>query len=366
MAIPGGMLIYRILRTLHAWVGIALALLLIVVSASGSLLLWKWDYLRLTIPEARVSFEPTPENLARIAERVEVEFESQDLMAFYFPTENFSLATLAIYPDTYVYLDVEGNLVDQWQGNSRAEEWLFDLHHRLLLADTGLQIVGLGSMALFILMLSGVIVWWPTRRAFRMRLWPADSSREQALGVHRNLGILLALPFILVVGSGIILVYPQQSEELLLGEHRLTQEYSDKMTEGLDGIQGGNSGDWLPAFERALAVFPDAHIRSVQGSGLFSAYRVIGLQQEGEWNPLGMSKVYIDGAEGHMDIRMDSQAFPAIERAYNALYPLHTGRVDAFWYKCLLTLIGLGLTLMGFMGMLAFIRRYYRDTSPAG
>src|SRR5690606_11805976 len=149
--------------------------------------------------------------------------ESQDLMAFYFPTETFSLATLAIYPDTYVYLDVEGKVVDQWQGNSRAEEWLFDLHHRLLLADTGLQIVGFGAMALFILMLSGVVVWWPTRRAFRMRLWPAGSNRQQALGSHRNLGIVLALPFTLVLGSGIILVFPQQAEELLLSEHRASQ-----------------------------------------------------------------------------------------------------------------------------------------------
>ena len=334
-----------------------------MISLSGSLLVWKRDYLRLTIPEARVPFDPTPENLARIAERVEAGFEAHEVMAFYFPTGKLSLATLAVYPETYAYLDVEGNIVDQWQGNGRPEEWLFDLHHRLLLADTGLLIVGFGAMAMFMLMVTGVIVWWPTRRAFRLGLWPGDSSRQQLIRSHRNLGIVLALPFTLVLVSGVILVFPAQSEELLLSQARSTQEYSDRMMEGVDDIHGDGSGDWVPSFERALAVFPGARIRSVQLPTTFSYYRVIGLQQPGEWNPLGMSRVYIDAVEGYMDIRMDSQAYPAIERAYNALYPLHTGRLDAFWYRCLLTLVGLGLALLGTMGLLGFIRRYYSKRS---
>src|SRR5690606_16016655 len=122
-----------------------------------------------------------------------------------------------------------------------------------------------------------------------------------------------------------------QAEEILLGEIRMSQEYSDRMVEQLDDITGAGTGDWQPALERSLAVFPGAAIRSAQVPGDFSYYRIIGLQQAGEWSPLGMSRVYIDSEAGYMDIRIDNQALPAIERAYNALYPLHTGRMDTLW-----------------------------------
>lgn len=53
-------------RAVHAWGGAALALLVLLVSVTGTLLVWKAEYLRLTVPAARIEFEPTPEALARI------------------------------------------------------------------------------------------------------------------------------------------------------------------------------------------------------------------------------------------------------------------------------------------------------------
>ena len=53
-------------RAVHGSVGALLILYVLVSSLSGTLLLWKASYLRLTIPEARVDFEPTAEALAAI------------------------------------------------------------------------------------------------------------------------------------------------------------------------------------------------------------------------------------------------------------------------------------------------------------
>lgn len=350
--------IFRLLRTLHAWGGVTLSLLFIVVSLTGSLLVWKSEYLLLTIPEARVEFSPTPEALSLIANAIEEQFDANDILSIQFATEQLPLTYVIMAESYFAYLDTEGNVIDQWQGNGRWEEWLYDLHHRLLLENIGLSIVGFGSMAMVILLLAGIASFWPRRKGFRHGLWPKNTSRMQLLSTHRNLGILVALPFLLTLVTGIVQVFPAQTEELLLESARSTEQYSMNMVKNLDDISGGNSGDWLPAMQRALAVFPESTIRSAQVPGDFSFYRILGLQQSEEWNPKGQSVVYIDAYEGYMDIRIDAMALPGMERIYNTAYPLHTGKIDLLWYKILLTLSGLCIFVISSVGLISFIKKF--------
>src|SRR5690606_37198528 len=210
----------------------------------------------------------------------------------------------------------------------------------LLLGNPGLTFLGAAACAMLILLLAGVIAFWPSRRGWRHGLWPRVTSRSALLSAHRNLGVVIALPFALTLITGITLAFPDQINEWLMGEIRFSEEYSNAMLEGVDTIEGPESAEWQPAIERALAVFPGAVVRSAQVPGRFSAYRIIGLQQPGEWNETGLSRVYIDATGGWMDLRMDSQSVPLRERAYNAATPLHTGRIGSLLYKLFLTLVG--------------------------
>lgn len=352
-------------RFVHAWAGAVLALLLMLVSATGIFLLWKDQYLKLTVPEARVAFTPEPVALTRIARGIEAAVEPGAVLSIEFATTELPLTYVILADEEYAYFDSEGGLVDRWQGNGRFEEWVYDLHHRLLLGDSGLLIVGIGAMLAVLLLILGLLSYWPFRRGWRIGLWPRAISRDALRASHRNLGLVLAMPLLLVVVTGFVLAFPSQTEELLLEERRLTQEYSDAMIVGLDDISGGDSGDWLPAMQRALDVFPDATIRSVLPPGYFNYYRVLGLQQPGEFNRKGMSKVYIDPEGGYMDVRIDALSLPWIERAYNAVYPLHTGDMGSLVYRMLLTLLGLGLFLLSAAGLYSFTRRFVRMTSVA-
>jgi uncharacterized iron-regulated membrane protein len=129
----------------------------------------------------------------------------------------------------------------------------------------------------------------------------------------------------------------------------------------LDAVSGAGTGDWLPALQRAQASFPSGTIRTATVPDDFSTYRVIGIQQEADWHPLGTSQIYIDAPEGYMDVRIDGTTLPAIERAFNAAYPLHTGRLN-LPYGLLLTASGLGLVLASAFGLLAFVGRFRNHT----
>lgn len=352
--------VMSIIRFVHAWAGVALALLLMVISLTGTLLVWKEDYVRLVLPEARASFEATPASLARIAEQVEARYDNNHIMRLTFPRADFALAKVAVYPDRFAYLDGEGNLVTEWRGNGRPEEWLYDLHHRLLMVDTGLLIVGFGSMAMLLMVLTGLILWWPMRSSWRRGLWPRNTRRGELNRGHRHIGLLLSLPLLGLLITGIVLVFPAQTEDWLLSEIRRDEDYSMAMMEGVDEISGGDSGNWVPALERAQQVFPDSAIRSAEVPTQFSPYRIIGLQHPQDWHPLGMSRVYVEAEGGYMDIRIDAMGLPFRERAYNAMYPLHTARLDSRLYQVFLTLSGAGIFLLSGLGLFSFLRRWWR------
>jgi uncharacterized iron-regulated membrane protein len=233
---------------------------------------------------------------------------------------------------------------------------LYDLHHRLLLGNTGLAIMGFVGMTMLVLLLAGVVTFWPMRRGFRQGFWLRSSARPHLLAAHRNIGIVEALPFGLTLLTGIVLAFPAQVEQRFLEALRMTPEYSDALSLGMDDISGGDSGDWLPAMRRALATFPAGEVRSVQVANVFSGYRIIGVRQPQEWHPDGMSRVYVDAPGGWMDVRYDATALPAVERAYNAMYPLHTGKLENLAYKLLLTLSGSLVALLSVIGLTSFLK----------
>jgi uncharacterized iron-regulated membrane protein len=350
-------MLMRTIRTLHAWCGATLALLLLLASVTGSLLVWKHEYVKWRIPEARAAFAPTPEALAALANAVEAQFDNNEVLAIEFATAQFPLTRVIMIDAHYAYLDTNGRIVDRWVQNERFEEWLYDLHHRLLLDNPGLTILGLAALALIAVVLAGLVAFWPARRGFRRGLWPTGTGRAQLLGTHRNLGVIIALPLLMTLVTGVLLAFPQDAERHLLEPFR-GEDYSVDFGDHLDELSGRERGEWLPAIERALASFPGARVRGARVPNAFSPYRIVGLQQPGELNPQGQSLVYIDAAEGWMDIRIDPLNQHVSERIVNLAWPLHTGRMDSLIYKLLLSLAGLLVATLSTLGLYCFLRRW--------
>ena len=353
----------RLLRTVHAWGGATLALLMLLVSFTGALLVWRLDYVRLMIPEARVQYQPTVESLAAITQSVETHFGADNLRQIDYPTTVFPLARVTLSESRYSYVDVHGKVVAQWTGNGRWEELLYDLHHRLLLENLGLTIVGYAALGMIVLLLAGIFTFWPMRRGFSAGFWPKGAAVRHLRSAHRNIGIVVALPLLLSLVTGAILAFPDQSQRLLLEPLR-PDNYGESFGEHLDTISGPGTGDWLPALQRASRAFPGAAIRSAQFANSQSDTRIIGLQQPGELSPQGLNKVYIEAREGYMDVRIDNQSLPFHERAFNAAYPLHTARFDNLGYKLLMTASGLLVAFISVLGLLGFVKSLRSGQDP--
>jgi uncharacterized iron-regulated membrane protein len=340
---------------MHAWSGAVLALLLVVLGLSGTLLVFKDDYLRASFPEARAGIEPTPDNLAIVAERAGAVY-GERLVSAVFGTPEMGLTRLYLTNGDAAYLGPDGATVAVWSGTGRPEAWLFDLHHHLLAGDTGELVAGIAGLAAVLLTITGLVAIWPARRAIGARIWPRSARRGDMLAAHRNLGLVAALPVALLCLTGSAMVFSVEARALLTGFRSSGDAVAGTAP---PPWQAASDIDWSAGLAAAQAQFPQATIRIARWPSDTSPAISLRLRQRAEWHPNGRTYVLVDGAASQTRIEADSEAHPLGLRIYNALYPLHSshlgrglpGRI----YDLFSALAGLALTALGLVGLWAFL-----------
>ncbi|MBV9503655.1 MAG: PepSY domain-containing protein [Acidobacteriia bacterium] len=95
--------------------------------------------------------------------------------------------------------------------------WLDDLHINLLSGPTGRIVNGAGGLALLLLCLTGMVVWWPGQkywmRAVSIR-WSASWKRVN-YDLHSTVGFFTLLFTLMFSASGAYFVWPKQTKALV-------------------------------------------------------------------------------------------------------------------------------------------------------
>ncbi len=179
--------VFKALRLAHGYSGAVLAGLLILIGATGCLLIFKDDYVRWQFPEARQGVDASPEGLARTIREAEDVFGAGEVRTLVFGTPEMALSRAYLADGRSAYLSPDRRVLAVWDENGRLEDWLLDLHHRLLSGTPGLWIAGFAGLAASILVLTGLLAVWPARLGLRRGLKITGVSRIQMLSLHRNL-----------------------------------------------------------------------------------------------------------------------------------------------------------------------------------
>ena len=344
-----------IIRTIHAWSGAGLSLLLAVMGISGSLLVFKNDYLRASFPQARHAVPADPATVAAFTEQAEALYGASAIRSLRFPAPDLGLLRVRLNTGESAYLDRTGAELARWHGHARPEEWVFDLHHYLLMGETGEIVIGIAGLCLFGLVLSGLYAVWPARRSLGARVLPRSAKRRDLLSSHRNLGVLAGLPMIVMALTGTGMIFPDMAKALMLAGR--TSPAPLKMAPTTDS----GEADWPTLFQTAQAEFPDATIRGVtMASGQGGAIR-IRIRQPAEWQPNGRTYISLYPASATVLSVTDALSATPGAQAFNAFYPIHSGRLGEGYgariYDLLLAIIGVSLTVLGLVGMYAFLTK---------
>lgn len=323
-----------------------------MLGLSGSVLVFKKDYLRIVFPDARTSISLEPAELGPVLNRIDAEHAAEGLRYVMLGDTHFGLHKAVFADGSGAYINARGETVDRWSHNGRPEEWLFDLHHYLLAGDTGKLVAGTAGGAAVLTAITGLIIVWPSLRMFRWRFWPASGKRRDLLAHHRDVGVIFAVPIIVIAFTGFAMVY---SGPVRASLHLLT---ASRPAPPPDRPQAGNgTPDWEQALQIARNAFPDAVPRLASQPAGPGAPASLRLRQPQEWHQNGRTYVLMDPATNAPLRLTDGLGANRADSAFNALYPLHSAGVGGRAYDILSFLTGLALTGLGLVGTWSFMRR---------
>lgn len=339
------------LRIVHRWLGGLVGLGLAVLGLTGAALLWK-PWWAGVAQDARA---PTQAEVQAIIAKAEA------LGAAYvtLPSAEFGVAQAGFGKGGGgAYLSHDGALLARWQSVwDRPETLLFDLHHHLLLGSTGEVISGWLGLAAILFCVTGLILWWPTRRTFRLRALPPRFTRPAVILHHRDVGVVLALPILLAAATGALMVLKPLGAAVLAPLSPAAEVAAWQAKPPAPATS--DVPDWPAILAAARTRFPDAELRMIvwpktPGDGI-----TIRMRRPSEWHPNGRTTLTLAG-DGTVLMARDAAAAPRAVRASNALYPLHSARMAgsamALPLRIVMTFAGIGLALLGSLAVVTFWR----------
>jgi uncharacterized iron-regulated membrane protein len=341
----------KTLLLLHRWTGGLIGLLLAMMGVTGTILAVKsWWML---VPGVRDARPQRLDELVRVTDRAFAGADRQGSLVY--ASQDFGVHQLRLGEDAGAYLDPMGRVVAQWDSLwQRPELWLFDLHHHLLAGDTGeLVIAALGLIGMGFVV-TGVILWWRTRKTFEWRLWPRRMSRPAVVRHHRDMGVIVAPLLFLTCMTGTMMVM-KPFATLLLSPFSSAQEM-EAASRPPKGEFGALSAAVRPSalLARARALYPDAEFRILALPRKAGQPITLRVKQPEEWLPNGRTMLWFDPADGRLIGTRDALSLPQGSRLFNMAYPVHSGKVGGILWKLLIVATGLALTLLGTLAVWSF------------
>jgi len=348
----------RSLKRLHQLIGVVIALYMLVMAGTGAALTYKDPILARLIPEVGgqvKSLEPAEQ--AEALARIEDQYAAPGVRSVKLPRPGMNVYKVYLKDKQELLLNADTLAeVHDPLGAFSFFVVLFDIHHRLAAGATGEEIVGVLGLVTIFSIVSGIYLWWPWRKGYRLRnLIPANGRASAYRLSHVTLGATIA-PFLLlntITGASMIYSTPVRNA--------LTAVFGGEKTAVAVSIPVA-SEPRTALFDNKVSYFPEGlatiYIPRRTEEGPYS----LRLQMPAEWHPNGRSTVTIDQTSGTATFYNAPDAALGHNIA-DAIYPLHSGKTGGYLWQALVALTGLGGFLLAYAGLSAYIRRKRRPAA---
>lgn len=361
------------LMWLHRVLGLTVGLVLVISGLTGASLVFRAEIDTTLNPHLlRVATAPTRAPLQPILDEVARRFPAEPAAARIRMPRN-AHGTYEIWlgaaPARYVYADpYRGTILGDRGPTEFLTGWLFLAHSRLLSGELGHTVAGVCALALIVLSLTGVVIWWPRRAP-----WDAWAQWRTALTVargrgtkrltydlHRVVGFYASLLLCMAGITGASLVFHEAFER---GAHL----FAGTRATPVRTVLAPSAASTLPAdallaaAERALPGGAISYLYVPTAPG--ETFRVR-KRLPGEQHPNGKTFVHVDPVAGRVVATEDGTRAPLGAKWYSVLYPLHIGALGGTGTRLLAILTGLALPLLAVTGSLVWWRRAETQRRP--
>lgn len=344
----------RLLTTLHRWTGGLIGLALALLGLSGAALVWEDEWVAL--PHSADAPLLTPAALAQVTESAIARGEVSRVT---FAGDAFGLHQVIYTDGGGAYFGPRAQEVARWASQwERPELWVFDFHHHLFMGETGETITGILGVVGLLFVITGTILWWRTRKTFKLRAWPARMTRPAIIRHHRDLGIVAAPLLLVSMTTGLLMLFEPFAQTMLAPWGSLEAADTPELP---DAGPVSPETNWQATYAAAQARFPTADPRRLQLPRKPGEPVVLRMRQPFEWTPNGRTYLRFDAASSKLLAIEDPAQGTAAKSIQEKFYPIHAAKVGGWPWKLAITCSGLALALLGSLAVWAF---WFRRNKP--
>lgn len=346
----------KLVFNLHLYLALIASLFVMLLGATGSIMAFEPEIDRLLHRKlAYVTPGTRALSFSEIAAIVAGAFPGERIEA-YFPSTSPELSCYVdLEKSGAVYLNpYTGQVLGVRPDKPEFLDYVHQLHIRLSWqrqGDPGKKIMSWVGVTMFLMLLSGLFLWWPLKRVTVKR---GAGGRRFWFDLHNVVGIF-SLVFLLALSiTGIMLGFERTTNPIL---YKLTGTKPSQMPKTAPPPAPGAKP--IPV-DRALEVARTA----LQGAtpflvimpGAKGAYR-IALRYPEDRTPGGRSRVMVDQYTGQVLFSEGSRTAPAGTRLAIASRAIHTGDVFGIPSKIVMSLASLLLVLQASSGLVMWWKR---------
>lgn len=342
------------LKTFHKYVSLSLVLVWSIQTLSGLMMIFYRDIEDLSFPhvEGAADYEAIGHSLGALMD----ERPGSRIPYVYTFDSNFNRFDVYVADPEGSYsvirMDRDGAILREQPSNPEVMdagffELVLELHTKFWVGDMGHTLVGITGVFLAINIILGLKIAWPRKggwaRAFKVSFSAPQKQKNYAL--HRSIGLASAFPLLLIILTGVAIVWKDTIEALLVDERSVLAAPEVAMVEG----------PVVPlhkAIEAALEEFPGAKVSVFNLPTKTKGFYKVRLLQPGELRRYyGNTTVYVHANDGRVLATEDALALPFANRLINSFYPLHTGGALGAFGKFFYFIVGCSLMLMIIIGV---------------
>lgn len=264
----------KLIAQLHLWLGLITGLIIMIIALSGAIYCFAPELQNLTqayrkVEAQNIAFLP-PSAIKLIAEK---QVAGKPAKRIYYGSKEQSVQVLFRDKEMYsysVFIDpYNGNVLKVRNNKKDFFSVTLDLH-RTLLIPYGDEVIRWSTVAFFIIIVSGLVMWWPrnrraARQGFTLKL--SASPRRLNYDVHRVLGFYASWAILLTLFTGLLFAFESFADFTykLTGSKRSVVQKKAPMSDttllsnddGLNNVWAAVNKDLHRRYAAMLFVLPD-------------------------------------------------------------------------------------------------------------
>lgn len=350
------------LGKIHLWLGLVVGILFFIVAFSGAIYTWAPEISRIIYKEAVEPQQAPFVNVSELKATIEREFPQGDFRTAFYQNEGTAAQVLLYGQGTYYHANINpytGELLHIQDMNKGWLNYVKFLHRNLILGKPGLKIVHWVTFLFLIMIITGLVLWWPVNKAGRrQRLtikWGA-SPKKLHYDLHNVLGFYATWILIFVVSTGLFWGFEvvRNSLRSITGENAITY---DKPASTVPGESSADVDVFTvqdSLFRHFRAQFPDRFLRISNPHQPDETIQVtvIHPSRVGHLTDHYFFDRYTGTAiDGHFENGPHQQA-TSFHRLHMMVYDIHFGTILGLPGRLLVffaSLIGASLPITGFL-----------------